>query len=177
MNQQLFRGFAITAAVREGRIEIIELLVRSGASQVACEDALLEACCHNRPKITELLMDSEQIRDQIATHALVLACARGFVEVAEVLMKKARIKLFLTRFNQMLTYYNFPFFHSCTFFPLSSLFQYNVDANGMARILLRSLKPTLHTNVDCTPLVAAIVSRQALVVRRLLQVIFSTIRV
>lgn len=93
MNQQLFRGFAITAAVREGRIEIIELLVKSGASQAACEDALLEACCHNCPKLTELLMDSEQIRHQIATHALVLACARGFVEVAEVLMKKARIQL------------------------------------------------------------------------------------
>jgi hypothetical protein len=37
-------------------------------------------------------------------------------------------------------------------------------------VLLRSLKPSLHANVDCTALFAAIVSRQVAVVRHLLQV-------
>lgn len=37
-------------------------------------------------------------------------------------------------------------------------------------MLLRSLKPSLHMNVDCTALFAAIVSRQVAVVQQLLQV-------
>lgn len=37
-------------------------------------------------------------------------------------------------------------------------------------MLLRSLKPSLHLNVDCTALFAAIVSRQVAVVRQLLQI-------
>lgn len=37
-------------------------------------------------------------------------------------------------------------------------------------MLLRSSKPSLHANVDCNALVAAIVSRQVPVVRLLLQV-------
>lgn len=49
--------------------------------------------------------------------------------------------------------------------------QNGVDINSCDRALLRSAKPTLHTNVDCTPLVAAIVSRQVPVVKYLLEVI------
>lgn len=41
------------------------------------------------------------------------------------------------------------------------------------RVLLQSSKPSLHTNVDCTALVAAVVSRQVSVVRLLLEVINS----
>lgn len=48
--------------------------------------------------------------------------------------------------------------------------QYGVDANSTDRVLLRSSKPTLHTNIDCNALVAAVVSRQVSVVRLLLQV-------
>lgn len=44
--------------------------------------------------------------------------------------------------------------------------------NCVDRVLLRSVKPALHANVDCTPLVAAIVSRQAPVVKYLLEVLF-----
>lgn len=39
-------------------------------------------------------------------------------------------------------------------------------------MLLQSLKPSLHTNVDCSALVAAVVSRQVSVVQLLLQVTF-----
>lgn len=55
---------------------------------------------------------------------------------------------------------------------LTTLFtiQCGVNADATDRVLLRSLKPSLHTNVDCTALVAAIVSRQIAVVRQLLQV-------
>ncbi|KAK3036464.1 hypothetical protein RJ639_030063 [Escallonia herrerae] len=132
VNQKLFRGFSITAAVREGHLEILEILLKAGASQPACEEALLEASCHGRARPVELLMGSDLIRPHIAVHALVTACCRGFVDVVKTLMK-------------------------C-----------GVDANTSDRVLLRSSKPTLHTNVDCTALVAAVVSRQVSVVRLLL---------
>ncbi|CAA6660095.1 unnamed protein product [Spirodela intermedia] len=134
VNQRLFRGFALTAASREGQTDMVELLLKSGASQPACEEALLEACCHGRPRLVELLMGSDLIRHQVAVHALVLACCRGFVDVVNSLMK------------------------------------WGVDANATDRVLLRSAKPPLHTNVDCPPLIAAVVSRQTAVVRKLLEV-------
>lgn len=40
----------------------------------------------------------------------------------------------------------------------------------MDRVLLRSFKPSLHANVDWTPLVAAIVNRQVSMVKYLLEV-------
>ncbi len=62
----------------------------------------------------------------------------------------------------------------CVFMPLSSvglaLWQCGADASGTARVLLKSSKPSLHMNVDCTALIAAVVSRQAMVVRQILQV-------
>ena len=87
MNQKLFRGFATTAAVREGHLEILEILVKAGASQPACEEALLEASCHGRARLVELLMGSDLIRPHMAVHALVTACCRGFVDVVDTLMK------------------------------------------------------------------------------------------
>ncbi|KAK1262067.1 hypothetical protein QJS04_geneDACA020280 [Acorus gramineus] len=44
-----------------------------------------------------------------------------------------------------------------------------VDINCVDMVLLQSVKPTLHANVDCTPLVGAIVSRQASVLKYLLE--------
>ncbi|XP_010250790.1 PREDICTED: ankyrin-3 isoform X2 [Nelumbo nucifera] len=129
----LFRGYATTVAVREGYHEILDILIKAGASQPACEEALLEASCHGRARLAELLMGSDLIRPHVAVHALVIACCRGFVDVVDTLMK-------------------------CW-----------VDANATDRVLLQSSRPSLHTNVDCTALVAAIVSRQVSVVRLLLQ--------
>ncbi|WCJ27492.1 Protein phosphatase 1 regulatory subunit 12A [Euphorbia peplus] len=133
VNQRLFRGFATTAAVREGHLEILELLLKAGASQPACEEALLEASCHGQAKLVEPLMTSDLIRPHIAIHALVTACCRGFADVVHTLVK-------------------------C-----------GVDVGKSDRMLLLSSKPSLHTNVDCTPLVAAVISRQVDVVRMLLK--------
>nr|TKW05126.1 hypothetical protein SEVIR_7G155700v2 [Setaria viridis] len=52
---------------------------------------------------------------------------------------------------------------------VDTLIKCGADPNATARVLLRSLKPSLHANVDCTALFAAIVSRQVAVVRHLLQ--------
>lgn len=87
MNQKLFRGFATTVAVREGHLEILEILLKAGASQPACEEALLEASCQGRAKLSELLMGSDLIRPHVAVHALVMACCRGFVDVVVTIMK------------------------------------------------------------------------------------------
>jgi hypothetical protein len=45
-----------------------------------------------------------------------------------------------------------------------------VDVNCIITVLLQSVKPALHVNVDCTSLVAAIVSRQISSVKCLLEV-------
>ncbi|KAH7515526.1 uncharacterized protein LOC107428353 isoform X2 [Ziziphus jujuba] len=52
---------------------------------------------------------------------------------------------------------------------VDTLLKCGVDANATDRLLLQSSKPTLHANVNCYALVAAIVSRQTNVVRLLLQ--------
>ena len=85
MNQKLFRGYATTAAVREGFLEVLEVLINAGASQQACEEALLEASYVGLARPVELLMD--MVRPQVAVHALVSACCRGFVDVVDALVK------------------------------------------------------------------------------------------
>ncbi|KAE9619868.1 putative ankyrin repeat-containing domain-containing protein [Lupinus albus] len=133
VNQKLFRGFATTAAVREGHLNILQMLLKAGASQPACEEALLEACCHGHAKLAELLMISDLIRPHITVHALVTACCRGFIDVIETLIK-------------------------C-----------GVDVSATDRLLLQSIKPSLHRNVDCTALFAAVIHRQISVVCLLLK--------
>lgn len=87
MNHKLFRGYATTAAVREGHVEILDVLIKAGASQEACEEALLEASYFGHAMSTELLMGSDFIRPHVAVHALVSACCRGFVIVVDCLIK------------------------------------------------------------------------------------------
>lgn len=57
----------------------------------------------------------------------------------------------------------------CTDIHFFSL-QNGVNVNCTARVLLRSVKPVLNANVDCTPLVAAIISRQISTVELLIEV-------
>ncbi|KAJ0038184.1 hypothetical protein Pint_23689 [Pistacia integerrima] len=78
---------ATTAAVRECHLEILDVLIKAGASQEACEEALLEASYLGEARSAELLMSSDLIRPQVAVHALVSACCRGFVNVVDTLIK------------------------------------------------------------------------------------------
>lgn len=87
MNQKLFRGYATTAAVREGHIEVLEVLLNGGAAQAACEEALLEACNVGQARAADLLMASDMIRPHVAVHALVVASSRGFVDSVASLVK------------------------------------------------------------------------------------------
>lgn len=87
MNQKLFRGYATTASVREDHIDVLEMLLNGGASQAACEEALLEACYLGRAEHAELLMDSKMIRPHVAVHALVIASSRGFTDFVQTLVK------------------------------------------------------------------------------------------
>lgn len=76
-----------TVAVREGHFEVLEILLKAGASQPACEEALLGASCHGRAKFAELIMGTDLIRPHVAVHALATACCRGFVDVVGTLLK------------------------------------------------------------------------------------------
>ncbi|GMH15880.1 hypothetical protein Nepgr_017721 [Nepenthes gracilis] len=49
-------GFATTTTVREGHLQILEILLKTGASQPACEEALLEASYHGHAGFVELLL-------------------------------------------------------------------------------------------------------------------------
>lgn len=87
VNQELFRGFATTAAAREGHCVLLEMLLKAGASQSACEDAFLEACLCGQAKAAELLICLEIMGPDVAKHALVSASCRGFVDVVTTLIK------------------------------------------------------------------------------------------
>ncbi|XP_065875767.1 uncharacterized protein [Euphorbia lathyris] len=87
VNQKLFRGYATTAAVREGHLDVLDLLIKCGAFQEACEEALLEASYLGQARLAGLLMSSDLIRPQVAVHALVSACCRGFVNVVDTLIR------------------------------------------------------------------------------------------
>ncbi|KAG9149569.1 hypothetical protein Leryth_021511 [Lithospermum erythrorhizon] len=134
VNKRMFRGYATTAAVREGHIRVLEtLLCVAGISQAAYEEALMEAAYLGEARAVELLMVANSIRPRVAINALVVASFRGFSDFVD------------------------------------SLIKFGVDANATSRVLLQSSKPSLHANVDCNALVAAIVGRQTSVVYKLLQ--------
>ncbi|KAH9558803.1 hypothetical protein CY35_06G026300 [Sphagnum magellanicum] len=133
VNQKVFRGYATTAAAREGHYMILNLLQRAGAQQLALEDALLEACLFGQGKSVELLISSDMTRPEVLAQALLYASSRGFMDIVAILIKSG------------------------------------VDVNSWHRVLLRSAKPALHANVNCTPLIAAIVARQDLVDKYLLK--------
>ena len=73
--------------MREGHLEILEVLLKAGASQPGCEQALLETSIHGRARFVELLMESDLIRPHVSLHAFVTACARGFTDVVDAMMK------------------------------------------------------------------------------------------
>ncbi|KAL6646708.1 hypothetical protein ACP70R_015402 [Stipagrostis hirtigluma subsp. patula] len=133
VNQKLFLGYATTAAAREGNTDVLEILLLAGATQKACEDALLEASLFAEAEAVRILISSEMLGSEAMAHALVTASSRGFNDIVAILL------------------------------------QSGVDVNCMARVLLRSVKPALHANVDCTPLVAAIMSRQISTVKLLIE--------
>ncbi|GMH18704.1 hypothetical protein Nepgr_020545 [Nepenthes gracilis] len=91
MNQGLFRGFTITTALREGHLEILEILLKARASQPTCEEALLEASCDGREGFVELLVGSDLILSHVLVHAFVTACCKGFNDVVDVFLRQTDI--------------------------------------------------------------------------------------
>ncbi|CAH1433837.1 unnamed protein product [Lactuca virosa] len=87
VNKKLFRGYATTAATRGCHVEILELLIEGGASQVACEEALLEASHHGLAMPAKALMASDLIRPNVAVHAHVNASCRGYIDFVDTLFK------------------------------------------------------------------------------------------
>jgi hypothetical protein len=66
---------------------VAELLVRAGASQPACEEAIVEAALQGQAALAAIFMRSDLVRPRIAVQALVSAATRGFVDVVETLVK------------------------------------------------------------------------------------------
>ena len=61
--------------------------MKAGASQAACEDALLEGSIYGEAEAVRLLICSDMPRPDAAAHALVTASSRGFVDVVATLIK------------------------------------------------------------------------------------------
>lgn len=97
VNQEIFRGYATTAAAREGHCGILDMLLKAGASQKACEDALLEASLCGEAAAVQLLICSDMARPDAAAHALVSACCRGFLDVVTMLIKVHQVCNFLEK--------------------------------------------------------------------------------
>ncbi|KAG0450039.1 hypothetical protein HPP92_027108 [Vanilla planifolia] len=77
--------YAMTAAAREEE-EAVELLLRAGAGQEACEEAVVEASRHGLARIVELIVGS--ILSALAFRfMLATAASRGFVDVVDTLLK------------------------------------------------------------------------------------------
>jgi ankyrin repeat protein len=99
VNQKLFRGYATTAAAREGHEEVMRALLKAGASQAACEEALLEACLSGQRKMAELLVSWEMARPDILASALIHASSRGLVDIVELLIKARIVQSSVFRFS------------------------------------------------------------------------------
>ena len=87
VNRKLFKGYATTAAAREGHINVLQMLLECGASQEACEDALVEATSLGETEIVRLLISSGVVRPTALAHATVIASSRGFVDVITALLE------------------------------------------------------------------------------------------
>ncbi|KAL8482755.1 hypothetical protein ACS0TY_025702 [Phlomoides rotata] len=95
--------------------------------------------------------------------ALLEASSHGHSQLVELLMRSDLIRPHAAVYALITTY--------CRGFVevVDTLIKCGVDANATDRVLLQSYKPSLHTNADCTSLVAAIVSKQISVVQLLLK--------
>jgi hypothetical protein len=79
VNGKLYNGYATTAAAREGRVNILHMLLEYGTSQDACEDALVEASSLGETEIVQLI-SSAIVGPTALSHATVIASSRGFVD-------------------------------------------------------------------------------------------------
>lgn len=96
VNQRLFRGYAATAATREGHYEVLSILLKAGSSQPACEEALLEACLSGQVTMAELLISWEMVRMEVLTSALIHSSSRGLVDIVQLLIKVMPLSLSLS---------------------------------------------------------------------------------
>ncbi|XP_068650719.1 uncharacterized protein [Aristolochia californica] len=145
LTRKYFGGYAIIAAACEGYNGVLGMLVKALASQSACEEALPEASLCGQAEAVELLTYLEMIRPDASVHALISASCRGFVDVVTTYL--------LVHLSSIVSKYIMLIFCSLKPYYLSEW----VDVNSKDRVLLDSVKPILHANVDCTPLVASII--------------------
>jgi hypothetical protein len=101
VNRKLYKGYATTAAAREGHVNILQMLLEYRASQDACEDALVEASSLGETEIVQLLISSAIVGPTALSHAIVIASSRGFVDVINALLKVC-LAVFIMRANHCL---------------------------------------------------------------------------
>lgn len=153
------------AAAHSGHVEIVKNLLAAGADvnqRIFRGYAITAAAREGHGEVLSILLKSGAYQPA-CEEAFLEACLAGQANTAGLLMKweMARPEILASALIQA---------SSRGFLDIVELLvKTGVDVNSWHRVLLRSLKPSLHSNLDCTPLIAAIVSRQTAVVKYLLK--------
>ncbi|MCO5576882.1 hypothetical protein L7F22_030703 [Adiantum nelumboides] len=153
------------AAAHSGHVDIVKRLLAAGADvnlRIFRGYAVTAAAREGHSEILSILLKSGAYQPS-CEEAFLEACLAGQVETTEILMKweLARPEVLTSALIHA---------SSRGFLDIVELLlKSGVDINSTHRVLLRSLKPSLHSNLQCTSLIAAIVSRQTMVVKLLLR--------
>lgn len=153
------------AAAHSGHVDIVKKLLAAGAdvNQRSFRGyAITAAAREGHHEVLSILLKAGAYQPA-CEEAFLEACLAGQADTAELLIKweMARPEILTSALIHA---------SSRGFLDILELLIKNAaDVNSWHRVLLRSLKPSLHFNVNCTSLIAAIVSRQAAVVKYLLK--------
>ncbi|XP_020083915.1 ankyrin repeat domain-containing protein 17-like isoform X1 [Ananas comosus] len=156
---------ALFAAAHSGHIDVVRRLLKAGADVnqklfrgYAATAAAREGHCD----ILEVLLKAGASQPA-CEDALLEASLFGEAEAVQLLISSEMVRLDSAA-HAIVTASSRGFVD-----VVAALIKNGVDINCVDRVLLQSIKPALHANVDCTPLVAAIVSRQVSTVKFLLE--------
>ncbi|XP_076953552.1 uncharacterized protein LOC143627651 [Bidens hawaiensis] len=156
---------ALFLAAHVGNVTLVRKLLTLGANvnkKLFRGYATTAAARGNHVEILELLIEGGASK---------LACEEALLEASRLGLPKVAKTLMASKLIRTNVAVHALVNASCRGFVdvVDTLLKCGVDINGTARVLLRSSKPFLHTDVSCNALVAATINRHVTIVRLLLQ--------
>lgn len=153
------------AAAHAGHVDIVKKLLTAGADVnqgLFRGYAITAATREGHYEVVSILLKAGSSQPA-CEEAILEACLSGQLNMAEFLIswEMARIEVLTNALIRASS--------RGLVGVVELLIKSGLDVNATHRVLLCSIKPALHTSVDCTALVAAIVCRQSPVVKYLLK--------
>ncbi|KAJ3679843.1 hypothetical protein LUZ60_016121 [Juncus effusus] len=158
---------ALFAAAHSGHVDVVRVLLESGAdvNRKLFRGFPTTAAAHSGHVSTlQMLLEASSPSKDACEHALIEASLSGQSEAVEMLARSSELVGPAAVERAVVGASSRGFVD-----VVKGLIKNGVDVNCTARILLQSVKPSLHANVDCTPLIAAIIHRQIPTVQCLLE--------